>query len=377
MNVGKTVVKTWIIGTAAIFGVLIVGFLAWTVFKSVIQPRTAALSACTFESGCLYTVVNGSSSVRVVGFSPDGTQLITRGSSTLVHDAATGDRLYRLDPEFDSFSAEFMGSTPETAAIGRERIEFFDRDGELLRTWRADPDERTAEFAALPIVDGFALAQADGIAFYAMADGGQFTQLPDSQAMSQLTTSHDGALLAAYSAATDTIHIWPLEHIDDAITIREAGGIADLQLSADGALLVARNDSGAFVWQTADGALVGSVQNPEFVATAVDLADSGTHLAVGYDDGFVEVWAVPQGELLQQFEHGRQLSGIALSPDGSQLAVGLRKEAVVTRITPEERWEAQQRAARGQPDSVERFLSPNTNYIDTNPGYAIVWSVEG
>ncbi|MBE9108084.1 hypothetical protein IQ273_01415 [Nodosilinea sp. LEGE 07298] len=378
----KTIFKFWILGTLSVFGVLIGGFLLWAVAKALIEPRLAAQTTCAVESGCLFTVVNGSRSVRVVGFSPDGAHLITKGGDTLVHETASGKRIFRLKPSFESFSAKFMGNRPEIAAVGREAIEFFDYNGDLLRTWQADPEVRTAEFAALPLVNGFALAQDIGIAFYRLADGQQFTEMPDSQGMGQLTTSAEGDILAAYRAETETIHIWPLASIADAVAIADVGKVSgiihtNLQLSADGALVAAHNDAAAFVWQTADGALVQAVENPDFTITAISLSADGTRLAVGYTDGFAEVWSLPDGELLQLFEHGQQLSGIALSPDGTRLAVGLRSDATVTRITAQERWHAQRRAARGNTvNTSDRFLTPNTTYIDTKPGFGIVWEVD-
>jgi len=376
MTIAKTIFKSWIFGTAAIFGVLIVGFLGWTVWKAAVQPRAAAQTTCTFESSCLYTIVNGSSSVQLSPFSADGLRLVSAGSSTLIHDGATGERVGRLNPSFDRFTTVFLSERGEIAAVGREAIEFFDYDGELLRTWRADPDERTADFVPLPLLDGFALAQDEAVVLYRMSDGGRVTELPDSPGMSQLAASADGAILAGYSAAADTIHIWPLEHLEETVMIREAGGIRHLQLSADGSLLAASSDTSALVWQTGDGALLGAVDAPDVTTTTLSLAANGERLAVGYADGIVEVWSLPQGELVQYFEHGQQLNDIALSPDGTQLAVGLRATAVVTRITAQERREAEWRARTGRPgNNTARFLTPGQTYVDTKPGFAIVWSV--
>ncbi len=377
MEIFKTVFKVWGKGVVGIFGVLIVGFIGFTIFKGVIQPRTAALGTCLTESGCLYTAVNGSNSVRVIGFSADGSRLMTRagGGDTLIHDAASGERIKKLDPTFEPFSAEFTGSAPEIAAVGKESIAFFDLDGELLRTWQADPGEKTGEFAALPTVEGFALAQADGINLYRMSDGMQFTQLPESAGMSNITASADGRYLAAWNAENETVHIWPLENIAASITINEVAAAKSLQLSADGALAAAFNDAGAFVWNTENGDLIASALNPEFTVSAISLSADGSRLAVGYADGFVEIWSVADDALLQQFEHPQKLLGIALSPDGSQLAVGLQDDAVVTRITAQERWRAQQQAKRGLHTGGDEFLSPNTTYVDTKPGFAIVWAV--
>lgn len=382
MSTAKAFFKAWSLGMLAVVGALIGGFLIWAVFKSVVEPRVAAQSTCLTKTGCLFTVINGRGSVRVVGFSADGTRLITRGNDILVHDAASGARLARLNPDLErTTGTQFLGNQPEIAAIGPSAIAFFDYDGELLRTWQADSDEQTRDFAPVPRINGFALAQEDGITFYRMSDGERVTQLPNSQGMSQLTTSADGAVLAAYHLATESLHIWPLDNIDNAVTIPDVGRVSgithtNLQLSADGTLLAAHNETTASVWQAVDGALVQRIDSPEFAITAIALAGNSRRLAVGYNNGFAEVWSLSEGEPLQLFEHRRSLSGLALSPDGTKLAVGLGREATVTRITPQEHWNARRRAAAGKRyNTSDRFLSPNSTYIDTKPGFGIVWEV--
>ena len=377
MDIFKVFLKVWIKGIAAIFGVMIVGFIGFMIFKGIIQPRFAAGTTCVTAPNCLYTAVNGSNSVRVIGFSPDGTRLLTRagGGGTRIHDADNGDRIEKLNPTFEQFSTEFMGATSEIAAIGKDSIEFFDLDGELLRTWQADPGESTSDFAALPIVDGFALAQIDGINLYSMSDGAQFSQLPKSAGMRNIAASDDGVYLAAWNPENESLHVWPLENIDKAITISEMTDADSLQLNADGSLMAAFNEAGAFVWNTTTGDLVGSIQNPELTVTYISLSADGSHLAVGYADGFAEVWSVAEGTLVQLFEHPQKLFGISLSPDGSQLAVGLQDDAIVTRITSQDRWLAQQEANQGYATNGNQFLTPNTTYIDTKPGFAIVWAV--
>lgn len=137
MTMVKTIFKTWTLGCLGVFGVLIVGFVVWSIWTGLIQPRATAGAACLRESRCVYTIANGPDSVRIIGYTPDGSRLISRGSQTLIHDAATGERIRRINPDFDgSFRVEFMGDWPEIAAIGRDAIEFYDYDGVLRRTCR-------------------------------------------------------------------------------------------------------------------------------------------------------------------------------------------------------------------------------------------------
>lgn len=371
MTMVKTIFKTWTLGCLGVFGVLIVGFVVWSIWTGLIQPRATAGAACLRESRCVYTIANGPDSVRIIGYTPDGSRLISRGSQTLIHDAATGERIRRINPDFDgSFRVEFMGDWPEIAAIGRDAIEFYDYDGVLRRTWRGAPGERTAHFAALPIVNGFALAQEEAIAFYRLSDGSRFTQLPDSAGMSQLSTSHDGEIMGAFHFETRTIHIWPLSNIQAAITIPVANVVRDLQVSADGSLVAWHVDSAAFVAQTDDGTILLTAPGfGDINVTMLSLAVNGEQLAVGFADGSVEIWSVESRTIEQLLEHNRRLFWLDLSPDGQHLAVGLQRNVVVTMPDEHERW--QRINNPNQP--ISRNTYPTSS---TQPGFTIVWSLD-
>jgi WD40 repeat protein len=371
MTIVKTIFKAWTLGFLGVVGVLIIGFLAWSVWASLIQPRTTAGATCLLESRCVYTIVNGRDSVQILGYAPDGSRLLSRGSDTLIHDAATGDRIRRLNPSFNGrFSVQFMGNWPEIAVIGQEAIEFYDYDGELKRTWRADPNETTTHFAALPNVNGFALAQEEAIAFYSLSDGNRFTQLPNSTGMSLLSASHDGETLGAYHDDTEMIHIWPLSSINEAVTIPAAGRVRDLQVSADGALVAWHVGSAAFLAQTSNGAPLFTAPGiGDIAVTALSLAVNGEQLAVGFADGSVEIWSIENQTIVQLLEHPRQLSRLALSLDGQHLAVGLQRNAIVTMPDEHERWQ--------RVNNPDRPVS-RTNYpvIERQPGFALVWSLD-
>ncbi|MEI2420308.1 WD40 repeat domain-containing protein, partial [Arthrospira platensis SPKY2] len=106
---------------------------------------------------------------------------------------------------------------------------------------------------------------------------------------------------------------------------------------------------------------------PDGVAiTALSLA--GERLALGYNNGFVEVWSVADSTLLEQIGHPRQIFGVALSPDGGRLAVGLQSDAQAVRYTQQELDELQR---RGGGNSSYHYLTPGTNYVERRPGFAV------
>jgi len=371
MTTVKTIFKAWTLGCLGVVGVLIIGFLVWSVWAGLIQPRTTAGATCLLESRCVYTIVNGRDSVRIIGYAPDGSRLISRGSHTLIHDAATGERIRRLNPNFDGFySVQFMGDRPEIAVLGRGTIEFYDYDGELQSTWRGGPDDRTTHFASLPNVNGFALAQEEAINFYSLFDGQRFTQLPNSAGMSLLSASHDGKILGAYHAETEMIHVWPLSNIQAAVAIPATDRVRDLQVSADGSLVAWHVDSAAFVARTDDGTILLTAPGiGDIRVTMLSLAVNGEQLAVGFADGSVEIWSIESRTIVQLLEHSRQLFWLDLSPDGQHLAVGLQRNVVVTMPDEHERWQ--------RINHPDRPVSRNTYPVsERQPGFAIVWSLD-
>lgn len=96
--------KLYAKGCLSVFGVLIAGFLAFAIFKGAIQPRLTAGTACVGKDGCLFTLLNGRDSVRVLGFSADSSTILTRGANTLIHDASNGDKSAELKPDYNSNS---------------------------------------------------------------------------------------------------------------------------------------------------------------------------------------------------------------------------------------------------------------------------------
>lgn len=364
-------------GLIGVVGVVIVGFVAWSVWQGLIAPRLAASMTCLQETGCLYTVVNGSGGVRVVGFSADGSQLITRsGEMILLHNAESGERTARLRPALSILRVlepviHVMGERSEIAILSQEGIEFFNHEGNLLRTWRALPGESTRFFAPLPLVNGFALSQEEAVALYNFPDGRPFVYLPNTPGISLLTASADGEILAGYQAESDTLHIWPLQRLGDTVIIPAGGAPRSLQLSQDGRLLAAHTNDLAQIWQAADGERLFQVEPPaESQITHLSLSANGERLALGYNNRLVEVWTPADGNLRQQLAHPRAIFGVALSPDGERLAVGLLPDARVVRYTQQQLNEFERRG-----NSASRYLTPNTNYVERQPGFAIVWDV--
>ena len=352
------------------FAALVIGFIVFALFKSTIQPRLTSGIACNQNDGCQLALLNGRAGVRILGYSPDGSFILTAGADTLIHNATTGDKVAELDPDFDShFDTIIAGDGSLIAALNtRENgVEFFTPDGQPVDGWYWPEERDLQDFAFLPRVDGFALSGQDGITMWRMEDGEQFATLPGSEGAGLMVASANGAWLAAYNREADAIYIWPLAQIDEGIVIHEVdifdAFVRDdaLQISADGSRVASFSAATASVWNTADGALIfsTSLEKEGIGIDHIGLSANGQRLAIGYDDGGVEVWEIEGAQLLQIFEHRQALNGVALSPDGTQVAVGQSGDSVVTESL-----------------SPQDFSTEGNVYIDTIPGYALVCMVE-
>ena len=393
------ILKLYAKGILFTFGALIAGFIVFVIYKSAIQPRLTAAGACVGKDHCLYSLVNGRDSVRVLGYSADGQTLITRGGDgTLLHSSDDGDKLARVKPDFESKSFKTIiagdGSLIATLSTRENGVEFFNPAGESQDNWYWNEDRTIIDFEFLPLVDGFALSGDDGITMWRMTDGTLFTTLPGAEGAGLMAGSADGAWLTAYKKAEDAIYVWPLERIGDSIIIKEAGitdsvilGDDSLQISADGSRVAAYGKAAANVWDTSDGSLLFSISLSEvdIDVRAMSFSADGSHLAVGYSDGIAEVWSLDDDLAVKEFEHKQTISGLALSPDGAQLAVGHSDDAIITQITAQERALARIRARnraqttyngrKNLPANGDQFLTPGNVYIDTIPGYGLVWDV--
>lgn len=380
--------KAYLKMIAAVFGVLILGFIAFAIWEGAIEPRLRSGSVCLTNDGCLFPMLNGRLSVRVLGFSADGSTILTRGSGdTLIHNADNGEKVTELDPDFESSFHTIIagdGSLIATLNTRENGVEFFTPDGEYVDGWVWPEERDIQDFAFLPLVDGFALSGQDGVTMWRMEDGKQFTTLPDSDGAGLMVTSADGSTLATYDKEEDAIYVWPLERIADGIKLHEAGlhdaFVRDdaLLLSGDGLRVAAYSAERAAVWDTRDGSLIfsTSLASEEIDMVALALSADGRRLAIGYDDGAVEAWSIDDDQPLALFEHGQAINGIALSPDGTKLAVGQSRDSRVTVITASERFASQSRARRGVSGAgAAQYLTPGKVYIDPIPGFALVWEV--
>jgi WD40 repeat protein len=146
-------------------------------------------------------------------------------------------------------------------------------------------------------------------------------------------------------------------------------------------ILAVWTDQSIQIWDVSTGTLSQEFLNPGSIAPVLELAFDpkapGRMLAVGREDGTVEIWDVTTGQRLALGSNtSSEISGLAYNADGSRLVIGHRYEGVSV-------WDTQ-----GEPSLLTSFklemnlfalaLHPNgkTVYCGGNTGQIEQWDLE-
>jgi WD40 repeat protein len=120
--------------------------------------------------------------------------------------------------------------------------------------------------------------------------GREIRRLQPSSAAFSLAVSPDGRLLAA-GTWVGTIVIWDLESGRQLKELKgQARGVIGLDFSPDGRILVSASLRGPmWVWEVASGLWLATVPARQVGAERVRFFADGRRLAIGYEDGKVEI----------------------------------------------------------------------------------------
>jgi WD40 repeat protein len=282
------------------------------------------------------TLSGQSAPVRSVAFAPDGTQALTGGGTTArLWDLRTGGAR-TIDAH--GYSVAAVAFAPDGTRLltgGSENgsdgtVKLWDTDGNLLHTFEGHT-QRVLAVAFAPDGERALSGGSDGSIrlWDARVPTVQSIAHPDDTAVNAVAWTPDGTQLLTGDAA-GVARLW------DSATgnlVRGFSGhtsdIAAVALSPDGdyALTGSNGDTTARIWDVNTGAEVAALEHPvsSFVYDAVFSA-AGDQVFTGSQGGNAYLWDWDSDTLSATLVHtldhetNTRIAGVAISPDGSQLA---------------------------------------------------------
>jgi len=282
-------------------------------------------------------------SIAALAFSPDGKRIATAGGEKQpirLWELDGGKELQRLGTEMGRVSRVLFSSDGKFLVSAEEGPRAFRIDYKIWQ-WdiatRKDLNNFTLEQSASALVlsaDNRYLAAADlsgTIQVWDLKTGKQLSRWEARKgSVDGLAFSPDGKHLAAggcFFNADNRIGLWeaatgqPVRQF-----VGHEGGIMCCAFSPDGKMLASGGHRAGLIhlWDVATGQHLRECAGHEGVLSMVRFLDPETLLSVSYD-GTVRRWAVATGKQLQRSPVRATPglnTGIALSPDGTMLAVG-------------------------------------------------------
>ncbi len=231
-------------------------------------------------------------------------------------DEETSDGLWRLTPVDVQTTIIEPTSAPPTGIVHRIEI----------------PDSRAVEFS--PDGEVFAAASGGSDANFAVrvwrtTDGALLQTLDQYTGIVwDIAFSPDGQTIASASSDPDhQLHVWRLWDGSLLQTLGEPGVTASsVAFSPDGDMLAVGGMSGwpdgiVQLYDTSTWNLARELSAPGQNVTTLAFSPDGNTLVGGGTDGNIRLWQVSDGALLNTLYYARQANDVAISPDGTHLAI--------------------------------------------------------
>jgi len=252
-----------------------------------------------------------------INFSPDGSTLVTTSWDKTVrlwrvsdatlqrtlagHTAIVNNAVYSPD-------GSLLASASDDKTVRLWRVS----DGTLLHTLTGHTQP---PFDLLFSPDGSALlSRATGEAFlWRVSDGTLLGPLNDASGF--YFSPDSSKLLASYP----TVKLWQVK--DGALLgalNHYSSQVSNVSFSKDSSVLLSNSTQAVRLWRVRDGAVLQTLEIP---ATSVALSPDGSRLALGLNDHTVQLWRLSDKKLLQTLQgHTDAVWGVAFASDGATLA---------------------------------------------------------
>jgi WD40 repeat protein len=279
--------------------------------------------------------------VRAVAFSPNGTRLASVGADATVHlwDVATAR------PIDTKFAVQFNPLFGVAWAADNQTLATSGWDG-VIRLWNADTGEQigTLEGHRAPVInavfvgDGRFLLSGSFDKTVRMWDVANRTQIGDP-----LTGTDGGVAVsvvtAGHLAAVSNDHTIRL--LDIAVgqpLTDQAGFVSAVAFSPDRDQFATGSWNGNVVlWEAGTNRFVKAIGPSQYAATTVAYGPEG-RLIVARTDASIEVWDIDDGEgtVMRTLRPCWPMGGVAISPDGEQVAVSCTDQKMVQLWRPDD-----------------------------------------
>lgn len=262
--------------------------------------------------------------VFLLGYSPDGSQLMTNENNTVsVWDARSGQRRFHFEDPAGIWGA--IGSPDGkwvVAGSGRD-VKMWDAATGAQRLVLSGHSDFV--LAVAMSADGKQLASTgldQTVKLWDAQTGELELTLPKLNNISEsLAFSPDGKLLAA-STQEGWIYTW--KTATGELFNRFGSEAGPMRFTPDSRYLVTANLNGTVTFLDAStGKLLMALAGHKGDVTSLALGPDGQHVASGGDDGTVKIWDTrPDREVFTVTNNGVAINRVAYSPDGTRFVTG-------------------------------------------------------
>ena len=258
--------------------------------------------------------------VEWIGFSPDGSLLITHGlRGTVLWDATSGREIDRLNldgPDHLSFSAD--GRTLATAVHT------------LVQVADVASGQQRAQFVGEAAVQSMSLS-SDGQRLAIGADltarvwdvrsGLELARMTHEKPPASVKLSADGRLLATSTTPARArwtpsgVHLWDVERAEELARFQHECWVDQIVFSPDGSRLATDSNGTLHLW---DVSRTCGLARMQFVGSEVIFSPDSRWLTAAFGH-YLYVWDAASGYQLACLEHEGDISSVAVDPDGRRM----------------------------------------------------------